>query len=113
MQIRVLQAGAPGSVSPILWQPYRCSGSTPDVADAFPAEVDGAGGNQDSADEPKVVTVTVATITDALKRSSINVGNAGSGNGVCLRAGTFQTSFDSNGIFSTLGERQSRICFNR
>src|ERR1700674_3978965 len=36
--------------------------------------------------------VTVATAIDALKRTTI-----GSGNGVGLRAGTFQTSFDTDG----------------
>jgi len=60
------------------------------AADALPA--DPAGGNRAGVAELKVVTVTVATITDALKRTTI-----GSGSGVGLRAGTFQTSFDSNG----------------
>jgi pimeloyl-ACP methyl ester carboxylesterase len=66
------------------------------AADARPAEIDPAGSNQIGEDERKVVTVAVATVTDALKRSSITLGNGGSGNGVGLRAGTFQTSFDAN-----------------
>jgi hypothetical protein len=69
------------------------------AADALPA--DPAGGNQVGIDELKAVTVTVATITDALKRSGISVGNGGSGNGAGLRAGTYQTSFDSNGNQTT------------
>ena len=39
-----------------------------------------------------MVTVAVATAIDALKRATI-----GNGNGVGLRAGTFQSSFDANG----------------
>jgi pimeloyl-ACP methyl ester carboxylesterase len=69
--------------------------------DARPAEVDPAGGNRASIDELKVVTVTVATITDALKRSGISIGNGGSGNGAGLRAGTYQTSFASSGNQTT------------
>jgi hypothetical protein len=42
--------------------------------------------------ERKVVTVAVATATDAVKRTTF-----GSGNGVGLRTGTFQTSFDADG----------------
>ena len=38
------------------------------------------------------MTVAVATAIDALKRSAIGIGN-----GVGLRAGAFQTSFDANG----------------
>jgi len=38
------------------------------------------------------VTVAVATAPDALKRSSI-----GNGNGLGLRAGTFQTNYDAEG----------------
>jgi hypothetical protein len=62
------------------------------AADARPAEIDPAGNNEIGEHERKVVTVAVATAIDALKRSSI-----GSGNGVGLRAGTFQTSVDANG----------------
>jgi len=65
------------------------------AADARPAEVDSAGSNEVDLGERRVVTVAVATITDALKRRSI--GNGGSGNGVGLRAGAFRTSFDSTG----------------
>jgi hypothetical protein len=60
--------------------------------DARPAEVDPGGQNEIGKAERRVVTVAVATATDALQRSTI-----GSGNGVGLRAGTFQTSFDANG----------------
>src|SRR6202023_3903075 len=64
--------------------------------DARPAEIDPAGGNQVGLQERKVVTVAVATAIDALKRSTV-----GSGNGVGLRAGTFQTSIDTNGNQTT------------
>jgi pimeloyl-ACP methyl ester carboxylesterase len=60
--------------------------------DARAAEVDPAGTNEIGVAERKVVTVAVATVTDALKRSMI-----GSGNGVGLRGGTFQTTVDTNG----------------
>lgn len=43
-----------------------------------------------------MVTVAVATAVDALKRASI-----GSGNGVGLRAGTFETIVDTNGNQTT------------
>jgi pimeloyl-ACP methyl ester carboxylesterase len=66
------------------------------AADARPAQIDPAGGNQVSPQERKVVTVAVATAVDALKRASI-----GSGNGAGLRAGTFQTSIDTNGNQTT------------
>jgi len=66
------------------------------AADAEPAEIDPTGGNQIGLAERKVVSVAVATALDALKRSTI-----GSGNGVGLRAGTFQTSFDTNGNQTT------------
>lgn len=62
------------------------------AADAKPAEIDPSGNNQISESERKVVTVAVATAIDALKRSTI-----GSGSGVGLRGGTFQTSFDGSG----------------
>jgi len=42
--------------------------------------------------ERKVITVAVATVTDALKHSTI-----GNGNGVGLRAGIFQSTVDANG----------------
>jgi len=71
------------------------------VADARPAEVDPAGNNQIREYERKVVTVAVATAIDALQRSTVGIGNGGSGNGVGLRAGTFQTSFDANGNQTT------------
>lgn len=66
------------------------------TADAEPAEIDPTGGNQIGWAERKVVSVAVATALDALKRSTF-----GSGNGVGLRAGTFQTSFDANGNQTT------------
>ena len=62
------------------------------AAEALPAEVDPNGNNQIGAAERKVVTVAVTTAIDALKRSTI-----GSGSGVGLRAGKFQTSFDADG----------------
>ncbi len=64
--------------------------------DARPAEIDPAGGNQVGLGERKVVTTAVATAIDALKRSTV-----GSGNGAGLRAGTFQTSIDTNGNQTT------------
>jgi pimeloyl-ACP methyl ester carboxylesterase len=64
--------------------------------DARPAEIDPAGGNQVGPQERKVVTVAVATAIDALKRTTV-----GSGNGVGLRAGTFQSSIDGNGNQTT------------
>ena len=66
------------------------------AADARPAQIDPAGGNQVGLQERKVITVAVATAIDALNRASI-----GSGNGVGLRAGTFQTSVDTNGNQTT------------
>ena len=65
--------------------------------DARPAEVDPAGGNEIDLGERKVVTVAVVTAIDALKRTTI-----GSGNGVGLRAGTFQTSYGTSGQTTTL-----------
>jgi pimeloyl-ACP methyl ester carboxylesterase len=62
------------------------------AADARPATVDPNGQNKISLHERKVVTVAVATATDALQRSII-----GSGSGVGLRAGTFQTTLDASG----------------
>ena len=66
------------------------------AADARPAETDPDGNNEIGEGERKVVTVGVATVIDALKRTTI-----GSGNGVGLRAGTFATSFDDNGNQTT------------
>jgi len=71
--------------------------------DARPAEIDPDGGNKIGIPERKVVTVAVATAIDALKRTTI-----GSGNGVGLRAGTFQTSIDTNGNQTT---ESHRMCF--
>jgi len=62
------------------------------AADARPAQVDTNEGNQIGEAERKVVTVAVATAIDALQRTTI-----GSGSGVGLRAGTFQTSYDAVG----------------
>jgi pimeloyl-ACP methyl ester carboxylesterase len=62
------------------------------AADARAAQIDPGGGNRVGLQERKVATVAVATAIDALKRNTI-----GSGNGVGLRAGTFQTSVDMNG----------------
>jgi hypothetical protein len=73
-------------------------GRFPIVAeDARPAEIDPGGANEIGEAERKVVTVAVATAIDALKRSTI-----GSGSGVGLRAGTFQTSYGANGQTTTL-----------
>jgi len=66
------------------------------AADARPAEIDPAGGNEIDVHDRKVVTVAVATAIDALKRSTL-----GSGNGVGLRAGTFQSAVDANGNQTT------------
>ena len=66
------------------------------ASQARPADVVPGSGNQVGLQERKVVTVAVATAVDALKRASI-----GSGNGVGLRAGTFQASVDINGNQTT------------
>jgi hypothetical protein len=66
------------------------------AADARPAQIDPAGNNEIGVDERKVVTVAVATAIDALKRSTL-----GSGSGVGLRAGTFESSVDANGNQAT------------
>ena len=66
------------------------------AADARPAQIDPGRWNQVGLQERKVVTVAVATAIDALKRSTI-----GGGNGVGLRAGTFQTGVDMNGDQTT------------
>jgi pimeloyl-ACP methyl ester carboxylesterase len=83
-------AGTPETVWPAVGRFPRLA------ADAEPAETDPAGVNQIGWAERKVVSVAVATGLDALKRSTI-----GSGSGVGLRAGTFQTSFDANGNQTT------------
>ena len=66
------------------------------VADARPAAVDSSGTNQIGLEERKTVSVAVATAFDALQRSLI-----GSGSGVGLRGGTFQTVFGGATWFST------------
>ena len=72
---------------------YPALGRFPVLAkDARPAAIDPAGGNRISEDEREVVSVAVATAIDALQRGGI-----GSGNGVGLRGGTFQTTFLSGG----------------
>jgi len=72
------------------------------AADARPAEVDPSGQNQIGLAERKVVTVAVATATDALQRSWINYWNGdGSGNGAGLRAGTFFTDFSDFNLWAT------------
>jgi TAP-like protein len=60
---------------------------------ARPAAVDPNGHNQIGVAERKVVTVAVATAVDALQRTTLG----STGNGVGLRAGTFQTQFGANG----------------
>jgi pimeloyl-ACP methyl ester carboxylesterase len=76
------------------------------AADARPAEVDPTGTNEIAVPERKVVTVAVATAIDAVKRSTLGAIGAGatSGNGVGLRAGTFQSTVDASGSLTvTLG----------
>jgi len=70
--------------------------------DARPAAVDPGGHNQIGLAERKVVTVAVATATDALQRSVIISSNPGSGNGVGLRAGTFHTDYGATAWTTTL-----------
>jgi hypothetical protein len=65
--------------------------------DARAAEIDPSAGNEVDLSERKVATVAVATVIDALKRASI-----GSGNGVGLRSGTFQSTVDANGNQTTV-----------
>jgi pimeloyl-ACP methyl ester carboxylesterase len=69
----------------------------PIAADARPAQVDPVEANEIGVPERKVVTVAVATAIDALKRSTL-----GSGNGVGLRAGTFESTVDANGNQTTI-----------
>jgi len=56
--------------------------------------------NQIDVPERKVVTVAVETALDPLKRTTI-----GSGNGVGLRAGTFQSVIDADGNQTTTLQR--------
>jgi pimeloyl-ACP methyl ester carboxylesterase len=56
--------------------------------EARPAEVDTTGNNQTGVAERRVVTVAVATTTDAMQRSIF-----GSGDGFGLRKGTFHTDY--------------------
>jgi len=75
---------------------YPASGRFPLLArDARPASIDPNGGNDIGVSERKVVTVAVATVPDALKRIILN---GFSGDGVCLRAGTFHFDFGDAGI---------------
>ena len=67
--------------------------------DARPAEISGGGENQIDIPERKVVTVAVATIPDALKRIIVN---GFSGDGPCLRSGSFHPDFGETGITITL-----------
>jgi pimeloyl-ACP methyl ester carboxylesterase len=97
--IETLEAGDTTCIGPpeIVWPAL---GRFPLVAaDARPAEIDPDGGNEIGIRERKVVTVAVATATDALKRTTI--GN-GSGSGVGLRAGSFQSTVDGNGNQTTV-----------
>ena len=66
------------------------------VEDARPAVVDSSGTNQIGVAERKTVSVALATALDSLQRSLI-----GSGTGVGLRGGTFQTVFFGTTSFST------------
>jgi pimeloyl-ACP methyl ester carboxylesterase len=74
------------------------------AAHARPAEVDPGGVNEIGVHERKVVTVAVATAIDAVKRSTLGAIGAGatSGNGVGLRAGTFESTVDANGNETTI-----------
>ena len=67
------------------------------ASDARPARVNPAGSNQIGVAERKVVTVGVATATDALQRVFVG----GNGTGVGLRAGTFQTEFLESSFTTT------------
>lgn len=74
------------------YQIFPAVGRFPVLAkDANPAKVDTSGSNQINLNERKVVTVSVATAIDALQRSII-----GSGTGVGLRSGTFQTTYGAS-----------------
>ena len=72
------------------------------VADAWPAKVDPTGGNAIGLTERKVATVAVATGIDALKRAATDIANGGSGSGVGLRGGTFQSTVDASGNQTTV-----------
>ncbi|MDP9064527.1 MAG: alpha/beta hydrolase [Pseudomonadota bacterium] len=77
---------------------YPALGRFPMLAKyARPAAIDPGGGNRISEDEREVVSVAVATAIDALQRSNI-----GSGTGVGLRGGTFQTAFLGGGAVSVI-----------
>jgi hypothetical protein len=67
------------------------------AADARAADIDPAGDNETGLAERKAVTVAVAAIVDAVKRSTI-----GSGNGVGLRGGTFTSVYNSSVLVMTL-----------
>ena len=72
------------------------------VADVRPAAVDPSGTNQIGLPERKTVSVALATAFDALQRSLIGSGPfTGTGTGVGLRGGTFQTVFFGATSFST------------
>ena len=71
---------------------YPALGRFPKRArDARPAAIDSSGVNQVTVSERRVASVAIATMIDALQRSYI-----GSGSSVCLRGGTFTTSFGSS-----------------
>jgi len=67
------------------------------ATEARPAEADPNGDNRIGVAERKVVTVAVATATDAVQRSIL-----GSGDGVGLRAGTFHTDYGIDAWTTTL-----------
>ena len=68
------------------------------AAGARPADIDPAGNNEIGLAERRVVTVAVAAIVDAVKRSTIGTGNGGVG----LRGGTFTSVYNSSGAVITL-----------
>jgi len=69
--------------------------------DARPAAVDPGGANQIGLAERKVVTVAVATATDALQRSILINNLGGPGTGVGLRAGTFSANYGDGSVWTT------------
>jgi pimeloyl-ACP methyl ester carboxylesterase len=96
--LETLQVGA-ASCSGLPETVWPALGRFPlNAAHARPAEVDSSGANEIGVHERKVVTVTVATAIDAVKRSTLGgIGvSATSGNGVGLRAGTFESTVDAN-----------------
>ncbi|MBZ5688472.1 MAG: alpha/beta hydrolase [Acidobacteriia bacterium] len=99
LESQFLETLEPGDVScartpEIVWPAV---GRFPLLAkNARAAAVDPDGNNQIGQAERKVVTVAVATATDAVQRSII-----GFGDGVGLRAGTFHTNYGDGSVWTT------------